>query len=96
MICIFAKLNQIKSGVFLLLILQANVLQAEKIVDNPFYDGESPYSNNKSADKDDGIMGPGQPDGREDLPIDDYIPLLIISALGLIVYQSRKTLKTNT
>lgn len=33
--------------------------------------------------------GPGNEDGGDDLPIDDYIPLFVLVALGMIVFQTR-------
>ena len=37
--------------------------------------------------------GPGNP--GEPVPVDDYIPFLLITALGLIVYQVRKQKQVN-
>ena len=36
--------------------------------------------------------GPGNPnnDGDDPVPIDDYIPLLVVTALGIIIYTSHK------
>lgn len=48
-------------------------------------------SDNPQAGPGDG--GPGNP--GETAPIDDYLPLLLITALGLIVYQVHKQKQVN-
>ena len=45
--------------------------------------GESPTSKEPEV-----AYSGGNPPGEDDLPIDDYIPLLIVAAVGIIVYKS--------
>jgi len=45
-------------------------------------------SDNPQAGKDGGAGNPG-----ETVPIDNYIPFLLITALGLIIYQARREKK---
>lgn len=47
-------------------------------------------TNNQSSDNPQ--AGPGNPG---ELPIDNYIPFLLLTALGLIVYQIRKQKQVN-
>ena len=49
------------------------------------------HTNNQSSDNPQ--AGPGNPGNT--VPIDDYIPFLLITALGLIVYQVRKQKQVN-
>ncbi len=42
------------------------------------------------------VGDPGNPDGDGDtppVPVDDYIPLLILTAVGIIVYKTNKKIK---
>ena len=49
----------------------------------------STESNDNPIDTDEEpIGGPGNPGGP--VPIDDYIPLLVLTALGIIIYKTRK------
>lgn len=64
--------------------------------DNPFFEAEKTaekshqgYSPSTTAE----AGQPGNPDGDDDLPIDDYIPLLVIAAVGIIIYTTKKKKK---
>ena len=58
--------------------------------DEPEKYSETSINTYEQPQADDPQPGPGNPGGEDDLPIDDYIPLLVIAALGIIVYQGRK------
>lgn len=56
---------------------------------NPFEEAENAEKvTNPTAVEAIAQKGPGNPSGDDDLPIDDYIPLLVITAMGIIVYHT--------
>ena len=64
---------------------------------NPFEESEknsesktSNQSNWESQNGDETAGDPGGGNPGPDLPIDDYIPLLVLTALGIIIYKTRK------
>ncbi len=84
--------------IFLLLTIYSVNSQQQ---DNRFLESEE--NSEISPSKDDGnnakidqsASRPGNPDGEDDLPIDDYIPVLVMTALGLILYTSLKKKKVS-
>ena len=68
---------------------------------NPFFKSENNAEVANSKDEIKGNQatgGPGNPGGGDDplpVPIDDYTPMLLICAGGMIVYFSRKKSKLN-
>ena len=77
--------------IILVILLSMGYLITAQQEDNPFYEEENKAEKvelNKGPEDRDIAAKPGNPDGVDDLPIDDYIPLLIITALGAIVYQA--------
>ncbi|QOW10574.1 hypothetical protein Q73A0000_09410 [Kaistella flava (ex Peng et al. 2021)] len=86
-----------KNVLFLFLFLIGGALQAETPQeDNPFATTENTNRASLEANENVAARGPGAPPGgsKEDdaalLPIDDYIPLLVITALGIIIYTTQK------
>lgn len=71
------------------------VAAQEKV--NPFSEAERP-AQYENSDQINPASGPGNPDGEDDLPVDDYIPVLVLVAIGLIIYQTSKkqSLKKST
>lgn len=71
---------------------------AQKQSSNRFEETEqeqnSEFGESSTAKEPEVASTPGNPDGDDDLPIDDYIPLLIIAAVGIIVYKSYTKNKT--
>ena len=63
---------------------------------NPFEDRESETAFNRDVAvkeneiKDNPQADPGGGNPNDPVPIDNYIPFLLIAALGLIIYQVRK------
>ena len=78
--------------IILVVLLSMGYLITAQQEGNPFYEEENSAKkadlSEKPGDGEVVVQGPGNPDGDDDLPIDDYIPLLIITALGVIVYQT--------
>lgn len=85
-----------KNLLLLLLFLTGTAIQAqEKTEQNPFAESDAASAIDQSGLAADG--NPGNPNGDDDpepVPIDDYIPLLMIVAAGMITYKtySRKSL----
>lgn len=78
--------------IILAVVLSMGYLITAQQEGNPFYDEENSAKkvelNEKSEDKDITAKGPGNPDGDDDLPIDDYVPILLLIGLGVIVYHA--------
>lgn len=58
--------------------------QAEINSDNRF--NRANVENNSEATNPEPHFNPGNPPGEDELPIDDYLPLLLITAVGIIVH----------
>lgn len=67
-----------------LIILSGSIFAQESSDDNQFVYQES------SANKTEEDVVPGNPGDPESAPIDQYIPALVIVAVGIIVYAKRK------
>lgn len=82
-----------KNYLFLVLFLIGSALSAQA-QPNRFSEEEQQSVNSSSAADDAPTGGPGTGSGDclecDDLPIDDYIPLLVLTALGIIIYKTRK------
>lgn len=83
-----------KSTLFLFIFFIGNILFAQQ-GDNRFSQSEKSNSNyeetTSAAEAANG--GPGNPPGDDDpepVPIDDYLPFLMITALGIIIYNTHK------
>ena len=72
---------------------------AQGVAANPFEESEkdnnsiesrSTNQSNWQSPTDDSQFDSGGGNPNPDLPIDDYIPLLILAALGIIIYKTRK------
>lgn len=75
---------------YIFLFFSGSLIQAQQ-EDNPFRASESQdemSNNDKGLDQP--HAGPGNPGGEDDLPIDDYLPLLAITAVGIIIYTTQK------
>lgn len=79
--------------IFIFLFFIGSLVQSQQ-QDNPFFDAEK---NTELSNANDGVKTgtdvagkPGDPPTDPKAPIDDYIPLLIITALGIIIYKTRK------
>ncbi|WP_313503743.1 hypothetical protein [Kaistella carnis] len=86
-----------KKLLFIFLFLTGTWINSQQ-EDNPFFRSENnaEVANSKDDIKESQATGgPGNPDGDNDLPIDDYIPILLVTASGMIVYFSRKKSKLN-
>lgn len=67
-----------------LIILSSSIFARESSDDNQFvYQGSS----TKNTEED---VYPGNPGDPQPAPIDQYIPVLVIMAVGIIVYAKRK------
>ena len=69
--------------------------------DNPFLESEKNPEMSITTDKINSTKetntGPGDPTNDPDdppAPIDDYLPLLLITAIGIIVYNARRNKKS--
>ncbi|ROI00550.1 hypothetical protein [Chryseobacterium daecheongense] len=67
-----------------LIILSSSIFAQESSDDNQFVYQES---STKNTEED---VYPGNPGDPEPAPIDQYIPALVIMAVGIIVYAKRK------
>ncbi|UOU96700.1 hypothetical protein MUU74_09330 [Chryseobacterium daecheongense] len=67
-----------------LIILSSSIFAQESSDNNPFVYQES------SANETEEDVYPGNPGDPEPAPIDQYIPVLVIVAVGIIVYAKRK------
>lgn len=88
-----------KKFVFLFLLFMGCLVSAQHDA-NPFAEDEPTVENQESRDAGQVTNNVGNPDGTDDpppLPIDDYTPLLVIAAVGIIVYstQKKKSLLSN-
>lgn len=96
-ITIFAKIYLVKSFLFILLFFSTSLLIAQErqqtkqgnvfdssssAVNEPYIAGDAPGT---TASGDAGLEG----DDRL-APIDDYIPLLVMTAVGIIMYKAHK------
>lgn len=85
-----------KNLLLLLVFLTAVVTQAQaRPEQNPFAESDAAVAVDQSGSAEDGSPGVPPPDGDDPpAPIDDYIPLLVTIAAGLITYKTygRKSL----
>lgn len=84
-----------KKLLFIFLFLTGSWINSQQ-EDNPFFRSENnaEVANSKDDIKESQATGgPGNPGGGDDLPIDDYLPVLLIAAGGMIVYYARKKKK---
>lgn len=79
---------------FIILLLSQMVVYAQSTSDNPFAREDANQQANAEIPKDEIAASDGPGDPGSTVPIDDYIPLLLIVAMGLIVYNTyrKKTL----
>lgn len=70
------------------------VVYAQSTSDNPFAREDANQQANAEIPKDEIAASDGPGDPGSTVPIDDYIPLLLVAAMGLIVYNTyrKKTL----
>ncbi len=87
-----------KNAWFLLMFLGSIIVHAQKD-ENPFAESDknSWAASDQKAEPEMANGDPGNPDGDDDpvpVPIDDYIPVLVIVAAGMIMYTTyhRKSL----
>ena len=91
-------MKRIFSCFFLVLSLMMVNAQQEEV--NSFQQSENQATGNANSLKgsvgDSQVQsGPGQPPGDEEIPIDDYLPALVIIGASLIIYQLKsKKIKT--
>ncbi|MDQ0476854.1 hypothetical protein [Chryseobacterium sp. MDT2-18] len=79
-----------KKFAVLLLLMIGYFVQAQQ-ESNPFLESEkTTESTGQGSTAEDPPTLPGNPGGEDDLPIDDYLPALAITAVGIIVYTVRK------
>lgn len=88
----------------LVCILLATGLTKAQGTHNPFGESDPANENQVKRFSDNGVKdvdadppkdpNPGNPGGGDDLPIDDYLPLLLLTATGIIFYTVRKKAKT--
>lgn len=79
---------------FIILLLFQMVVYAQPSSDNPFAREDANQEANAEISKNQVAASTEPGDPGETIPIDDYIPLLLIAAMGLIVYNTyrKKTL----
>ena len=79
---------------FIILLLFQMVVYAQSSSDNPFAREDANQQANAEIPKDEIAASDGPGDPGSTVPIDDYIPVLAITAIGIIVYVSyrRKSL----
>lgn len=79
---------------FIILLLFQMVVYAQSTSDNPFAREDANQQANAEIPKDEIAASDGPGDPGSTVPIDDYIPLLLVAAMGLIVYNTyrKKTL----
>lgn len=71
-----------------------NVVEAQGDDVNTFQKSEDRVTGaNRPVDAEAQDEGPGNPPGDEDVPIDNYIPVLIIAGISLVIYQYKKRQK---
>lgn len=89
---------------FLLCLFTLNILAFGQMQHNPFGEGERSTENapnryeQRDLGDDTGLSpqdgdpggGPGNPGGVDDLPIDDYLPLLAVIGIALLIYKTRQ------
>ena len=84
-----------KKLLFIFLFLTGSWINSQQ-EDNPFFRSENnaEVANSKDDIKESQATGgPGNPGGDDDpapVPIDNYLPVLLITASGMIVYFARK------
>lgn len=81
-----------KKFVFLFLLFMGCLVSAQHDA-NPFAEDETMVENKEAGEIPNASKGPGNPDNGEDdlpLPIDEYVPFLVMTALGIIIYTARK------
>ena len=91
-------MKRIVSCFFLVLLLMMVNAQQEEV--NSFQQSENQATGNASGANgsigDNQVQsGPGNPNGSDEVPIDDYLPALVIIGATLIIYQLKsKKIKT--
>ena len=91
-------MKRIFSCFFLVLSLMMVNAQQEEV--NSFQQSENQATGNANSVKgsvgDSQVQsGPGNPDGSDEVPIDDYLPALVIIGASLIIYRLKsKKIKT--
>lgn len=71
---------------FIILLLFQMVVYAQSSSDNPFAREDANQQANAEIPKDEIAAGDDPGDPGSTVPIDDYLPLLLITAVGIIVY----------
>lgn len=91
-----------KSFLSLIFILIATItLAQEQQEENAFQQSENQATGTRSSGSAMGAVGsnqeqgPGNPPGEDEIPIDDYLPLLVLVGSSLIVYKYRYKIKQN-
>ena len=83
-----------KKKLFIAVVLGGSMLFAQDMKDdNPFHQTENEIAETPEVTPNSG--GGGNLPGDDDVPIDDYIPLLILMAAGIIAYSTYKKKSIN-
>ena len=71
---------------FIILLLFQMVVYAQSTSDNPFAREDANQQANAEIPKDEIAAGDDPGDPGSTVPIDDYLPLLLVTAVGIIVH----------
>jgi|APMI01.1.fsa_nt_gi hypothetical protein len=71
---------------FIILLLFQMVVYAQSSSDNPFAREDANQQTNAEIPKDEIAASDGPGDPGSTVPIDDYLPLLLVTAVGIIVH----------
>jgi len=71
---------------FIILLLFQMVVYAQSTSDNPFAREDANQQANAEIPKDEIAASDGPGDPGDTVPIDDYLPLLLVTAVGIIVH----------
>ena len=91
-----------KSVLSLIFILTTIIIAAQSQEENAFQQSENQATGTSREGSAIGAVGseqeqagPGNPPGDDDIPIDDYLPLLALTGMALVVYKYRYKIKLN-